>query len=199
MAYAVRKKRSASRKVEEAGQIIAQLEKEIENHLKSEEEKNDLQSRIESQKRELGKIIEYRTRGVIKRAKVRWFNEGEKNTRYFLNLEKRYCKQQTITQLKTSDNSTFVTSDKEIINVCEHFYKDLYSSNSNIFEEPDFFFPHENPKTLDSDQQSLCEGKLTKAECLEALKSMDSDKSPGSDGFPADFIKSSGTAFQIFF
>ena len=146
MAYAVRKKRSASRKVEEAGQIIAQLEKEIENHLKSEEEKNDLQSRIESQKRELGKIIEYRTRGVIKRAKVRWFNEGEKNTRYFLNLEKRYCKQQTITQLKTSDNSTFVTTDKEIINVCEHFYKDLYSSNSNISEEPDFFFPHENPR-----------------------------------------------------
>jgi len=54
---------------------------------------------------------------------------------------------------------------------------------------PDFFFPHENPKTLDSDQQSLCEGKLTKAECLEALKSMDSDKSPGSDGLPADFYK----------
>jgi len=91
--------------------------------------------------------------------------------------------------LKTSDNSTFATTDKELINVCEHCYKDLYSSNSNISEEPDFFFPHENPKTLDSDQQSLCEGKLTKAECLEALKSMDSDKSPGSDGLPADFYK----------
>ena len=66
MAYAVRKKRSVSRKVEETEQIIAQLEKEIENHLKSEEKKKDLQSRIESQKRELEKIIEYRTQGAIK-------------------------------------------------------------------------------------------------------------------------------------
>ena len=42
---------------------------------------------------------------------------------------------------------------------------------------------------MDLDRQSLCEGKLTKAECLEALKSTDSDKSPGSDGLPADFYK----------
>jgi len=146
IAYAVRKKQSVSRKGKEIEQIIAQLEKEIENHLTSEEEKKDLQSRMESHKRELEKIIEYRTQGAIKRAKVRWYNEGGKNTSYFLNLEKRHCKQQTITQLKTSDNSTFVTTDKEIINVCEHFYKDLYSSNSNISEEPDFFFPHENPR-----------------------------------------------------
>ena len=58
MAYAVRKKRSVSREVDETEQIIAQLEKEIENHLTSEEEKKDLQSRIECQKRELEKITE---------------------------------------------------------------------------------------------------------------------------------------------
>ena len=58
MAYAVRKKRSVSRKVDETEQIIAQLEKEIENHLTSEEEEKDLQSRIECQKRELEKITE---------------------------------------------------------------------------------------------------------------------------------------------
>jgi len=55
MAYAVRKKRSVLRKEEEIEQIIAPLEKKIENHLTSEEEKKDLQSRMESQKRELGK------------------------------------------------------------------------------------------------------------------------------------------------
>jgi len=38
MAYAVKKKGSVSRKVEEIEQIIAQLEKEIKNHLMSEEE-----------------------------------------------------------------------------------------------------------------------------------------------------------------
>ena len=51
---------------------------------------------MESHEIELEIITEYRTQGAIKRAKVRWYNEGEKkNTSYFLNLEKRDCKQRT--------------------------------------------------------------------------------------------------------
>ena len=42
-----------------------------------------------------------------------WYNEGEKNTKYFLNLEKRHCKQATITQLKVSEDDSIFT-DKEI-------------------------------------------------------------------------------------
>ena len=34
-----------------------------------------------------------------------------------------------------------------------------------------------------------CEGQLTKAKCLQALKSTQSDKTPGSDGLPAEFYK----------
>ena len=34
-----------------------------------------------------------------------------------------------------------------------------------------------------------CEGLLTEVECLESLKSMESNKSPGSDGLPAEFYK----------
>ena len=32
-------------------------------------------------------------RGAILRSKVKWYNEGEKNTKYFHNLEKRHFKQ----------------------------------------------------------------------------------------------------------
>ena len=42
--------------------------------------------------RELENIIEYRTKGAILRAKCRWYSEGEKNSKYFLNLEKRHYK-----------------------------------------------------------------------------------------------------------
>ena len=42
--------------------------------------------------------MEYRTKGAILRSKSRWCNEGEKNTEYFLNLEKRHFKQGTISQ-----------------------------------------------------------------------------------------------------
>ena len=70
---------------------------------------------------------EYRTKGAILRSKSRWYNEGEKNTKYFLNLEKRHFKQGTISQLKLSDG-VFVISDKDILSECESFYKDLYAS-----------------------------------------------------------------------
>ena len=34
-----------------------------------------------------------------------------------------------------------------------------------------------------------CEGLLTETECLESLKSMESNKSPGRDGLPAEFYR----------
>ena len=42
---------------------------------------------------------------------------------------------------------------------------------------------------LNNDEQLFCEGKLRKNECLEALKSMASDKSPGNDGLPCEFYE----------
>ena len=78
-------------------------------------------------RREHETLIEYQTKGAIIRSKSRWYNEGEKNTKYFLNLEKQHCKQGTITQLKINENK-LVQSDREILYECETFYKNLYRS-----------------------------------------------------------------------
>ena len=43
---------------------------------------------LEQKTKELEKIIEYRTRGAILRAKCRWYNEGEKIRSIFLVLKK---------------------------------------------------------------------------------------------------------------
>ena len=40
---------------------------------------------------------------------------------------------------------------------------------------------------LSVDQQNLCEGKLTRRECWEALLLMGSNKSPGNDGLSKEF------------
>ena len=37
----------------------------------------------------LQKIMQYKTKGAILRSKVRWHESGERNTRYFFNLEKQ--------------------------------------------------------------------------------------------------------------
>lgn len=38
---------------------------------------------LEAKKEQLESLIEYKTKGAIIRSKSRWYNEGEKNTKYF--------------------------------------------------------------------------------------------------------------------
>ena len=37
----------------------------------------------------MGKIVKKRTNGIILPSKAQWVEEGEKNTKHFINLEKR--------------------------------------------------------------------------------------------------------------
>ena len=187
--YAKDRRTKTSRREEEIEKAINVLQELIESSNKGDQEKREASRDLEEKKAELEKIIEYRTKGAILRAKCRWHNEGEKNTKYFLNLEKRHFKNGVISQLKTGENE-FVTSDKEILHQCENFYRDLYKSRiSEQQSEPSIFNFFEDTKNLNAGEKESCEGLLTESECLQALKSMEPEKTPGSDGIPAEFYK----------
>ena len=146
------------------------------NH--SDTQVSDLEEEINKQKLELVKIIVDRTKGAILRFKTKWYNEGEKNTKYFLNLEKRHYKQSTIGEIKIGDN-TFVTSDGHILNECASFYKNcLYESKSTTGNllDTSVFFSGENSTALKEHEQNACEGLLSEKEYLEALNTMESEK-----------------------
>ena len=51
------------------------------------------------------------------------------------------------------------------------------------------FFQQENETSLSSTDQQACDAILTEKECAEALKSMNLEKTPGTDGLPAEFYK----------
>ena len=65
---------------------------------------------------------------------------GRKNTKCFLNLEKRHGIQGTIPQLKVNDKD-LIQSDRESLHECEAFYKNLYSSKVQVNYYPKDFFP----------------------------------------------------------
>ena len=188
--YSTIKKAKISRREEEIEKEINRLQCLIETSNMKEKDKEDTLNALDTKKSELEKIIEYRTKGSILRARCKWHNEGEKNTKYFLSLEKRHYNQGAISQLKL-ENETFVTTDKEILSECETFYNNLYSSNNGSQNEraDKVFFKTQMEKRLDQTKQDTCEGLLTKTECLEALKNMECNKTPGSDGLPAEFYK----------
>ncbi|KAL9967304.1 hypothetical protein ACROYT_G025504 [Oculina patagonica] len=167
---------------------VAYLEKKVEEPIPP-QLKEELSQQLSEAKESLEKIYEYKTKGSILRSKTRWYNEGEKNSSYFFNLEKRHFKRKVLCQLRQADNTT-LTSDHDILQECVNFYSDLYSSRTiqNNKEDLDFF-PRDNSVRLDEDCKDSCEGLLSANECLSALKTMESNKSPGSDGFPAEFYK----------
>ena len=113
---------------------------------------------------------------------VQW---GRKNTKYFLNLEKRNCKQGTITQPKVNDKD-LIQSDREILHECEAFYKNLYSSKIHVNDYLEVFFPPTR-EVLSEKRKQHCEGLLSFKECLGALSGMATEKTPRTDGLPCEF------------
>ena len=111
-------------------QTIAKLQEELDNRNTDDTLSSHLEEQLNECRLELEKIIDFRTKGAVLRSKTRWYNEGEKNTKYFLNLEKRHY---TISQIKLNDQE-FVTSDEKILTECVSFYKILYSSKSMTYD-----------------------------------------------------------------
>ena len=84
-----------------------------------------------------------------------------------------------------------INTDREILEEAQSFYRNLYSSCivDETNEYDDLFFTEEKNIKLTEHEQKECDGLLTEAECFASLKTMTSNKTPGSDGLPAEFYK----------
>ena len=182
------KRRARSEKDQEK-QLLKNLN-DLQEKLCSSRNDPNLLNEYYSLKAKLEKISNRKIKGTILRSKARWYEHGEKNSKYFLNLEKRNFLRKKISKLKLSNGEE--TDDvKTILEEEKTFYKNLYSTrnvNPNNFEF-DAFFNNNLLTPLNEDQSKKCEGFLTEQECYQALKHMDNGKSPGSDGFTCEFYK----------
>ena len=61
---------------------------------------DSLRSELEKIKTKLSKIASVKTLGTIIRSRARWYEHGEKNSKYFYNLEKNKPKEETYNVLK---------------------------------------------------------------------------------------------------
>ena len=73
-----------------------------------------LLSQIEVCKQELENYYQLKTEGHMIRSRANWVENGERNTKYFINLEKRNQRLQTITAIYTEDGN-IVNSTKDIL------------------------------------------------------------------------------------
>jgi exonuclease III len=145
---------------------------------------NTLQQ-LETAKGELESFNKEKLASSVFRSKCEWVEEGERNSKYFLNLEKYNYTNKQITSLEV--NGTNIDKGPEILKAIKAYYEKLYSSK-NIDKEKLKEVLLTVPK-LNSEQKAKTKGLITHDEILKALKSLSNGKTPGLDGIPTDFYK----------
>ena len=166
---------------------------EIEAQLKISEETCDNdpsssnRSKLESLRIEHQKLLDIITEGSIIRSRINWYEKGEKNNKFFLNLENNNYKRNWVRKLVSKDKK-IVTEPKAIRRELENFYRDVYSDDlqEDATSIEQFFGEISTPR-LSDDSRMKCEGELTIGECFNSLGTFKNNKSPGNDGLTAEF------------
>ena len=119
--------------------------------------------------------------------KSRWYQEGEKGTKYFLNLQKSKGKKLELGSLIVEGSIT--EDSNKIDKAIESFYKNLYEKGDSKIENKnkisDFL---NNIKEISADNISMIDTEITVMELYNTLSSC-ADSAPGPDGIPYSLIK----------
>ena len=138
---------------------------------------------------ERDKFLDDRGRYLSEWAKSKWYQEGERGTKYFLNMLRAKSNKLDMSQLKVN-SGPLITDPIEINQEVEQFYKELYERGNkreadveNLSTE---FLKHMS-RIPDVNIQKITL-PLTVHELYNTLKSC-SDSAPGPDGIPYSVIK----------
>ena len=175
-------KRKAKERRKQRALLESELEK-LENNFESSENLR----KYESLKSDLELIYDHIAEGVRLRSKCDWYEQGEKSTKFFLNLEKQRGDQNRIRKLIVNEKE--INNETEILNQIKLFYETLFQKPSLKYSTDDtnhFLNTLDIPK-LSADQIILCDIELTEKDLYDSMKSMKNDKSPGNDGLTKEF------------
>ena len=178
----IKNKLDIQTKIDQINSKISKISRDNDHHL------TELLNELDSLETQLDKIFDQETAGLIVRSRIKWAEHGEKNSRYFCNLEKRSNDKKNIFILKNNLGST-ISNQMDIIRELQSFYQSLYSSSStpdNTNNITQFLDKLDMPHMSDDSKIQL-NRPITKAEILKSLKSLNLNRTPGYDGLPAEF------------
>ena len=118
--------------------------------------------------------IQKKTEGIILRSKAQIVEEGEKNTKLFLNLEKSNYNKKKHMKAVINHEGTLVTKPQEVLMEQANFYKKLYTSrqeSSSLSQKlQEKFIENKNIPRLSIEQKAVLELPLTIEDLALALK-----------------------------
>jgi exonuclease III len=136
---------------------------------------------------ELNDIHEIEAESLFLQSGVKWREEGERSSKYFLGLVNKKRQETTVTQMYNREG-VLCNSIQGILEIAKNFYEQLYRKmpTRNESELLDSFFAY-SPKLSDAKANTL-EERITAEELKNTLKTC-KDSSPGPDGIPYSYYK----------
>lgn len=145
-------------------------------------------------KRELYQVHLLQARESMIRAKVNWVSEGERPTKYFLNMEKQNSASKSITELYDLEGQ-LLTDPDAILKFEKSFFTAQYARvdstlslqgtqdvGSEIFCAP-------SPRVINDLDRVVLNSDLSLEDLEQSIRHMKNGKSPGCDGLPVELYK----------
>lgn len=148
---------------------------------------SDTVTEVQSVKRELAEILQEKANKTIFKAKAHWTQLGEKPSSYFLGLEKRVPKNKCITALKTNEGQ-IITNPLDILAYEKEYFSEIYREDQSLLQSlDDLPILQEDIPQVSESHRRLNDIPFTLRDFHQALKELNSNKSPGSDGLTPEF------------
>ena len=146
---------------------------------------NTASIRIRDFESALYSLISREMEGAKVRSRAKWVEEGERPTRYFFRLEKKRAEKNSFDCLLDA-NGLEKTAAADMESILVDFYKNLFAKDAldlqvqaSLIDDLEF--------SLTASECDSCEGEFSSEELFSALNSLQTGKSPGSDGLPTEF------------
>ena len=135
---------------------------------------------------ELIDIRKEELKGAYIRSRAEWLEFGEKPSRFFSNLENRNRVNKNISEIVTEQKT--ITKQSEILEEVKNFYDQLYKQNDQPRELIDNTH-NPIPTILTESEKEKLDLPITKSEIDDSLLQLKNNKTPGLDGYSAEFFK----------
>jgi exonuclease III len=176
--------RNRRAKENELKKSLENLEEELTNN----DITDDLLERYFNTKAEYEEYETLRTRGTMIRSKARWIEDGEKNSKYFMSLEKYNQELKSIRTL-VDINGEEIRGEKNVLNYIRSYYMDIYDVKDDVYKDTKDYVDYKVNQSLNNTDNLLLDKYFTVTEISDAVKDLPRGKTPGTDGFNIEFYQ----------
>ena len=141
---------------------------------------------LKEQRNALNNILKHEAKGALIRSRFHFAKDIDTSSSFFFNLEKSHSVKKHIYRIRLPFGD--VTENPSEIKTCIHsFYQNLYANVDVDVNAQDSLL--EDIPSLDPSDVQACDEPISMEELEQAVKQLNTNKTPGLDGLTPEFFK----------